>query len=91
MDLQATKRDLEELEKLLASRGWAVISEHLGADIQVAALNIGDDPRMTLEQIQYLRGRLSAAKDFLRVPHMISNRLTNDLALVRPAKAGQKE
>jgi hypothetical protein len=87
------RRDLGELDKLLESRGWAVIQEYLSADIHKAALAIGDDPRVSLADIQYLRGRLSAAKDFLHLPSHIRNSLSAQVALAKPssAKAEQKE
>lgn len=84
---EQVRRDLAELDKLLESRGWAVIHEYLSADIHKAALSIGEDPRATLAEIQYLRGRLSAAKDFLSVPAHIRNALSAQLALAKPSSA----
>lgn len=86
------RRDLDEVQKLLASRGWAVIHEFLARDVEAATLALATKPSMEQGEVHFRRGALSAALNMTRLPDAVLIRIENELALHPDAapKAGSK-
>lgn len=77
----STKSDLKAIEALEATRGWKVVREIMEQEIVQSAMAIADNPRMTLDEINFRRGSIFAAKALLEMPQRLRVRLENELAL----------
>lgn len=87
MTLEEQLRILKELE---ASKGWAIVRDHMNAAIVTAAMQMADGKPMPPEQYNFHRGAMWSAKRTVDiVPDLIRN-LQNEIILQSdPAKAGQ--
>jgi hypothetical protein len=92
-DPTGPKRRIKALNDLLASRGWAILKEVMDEEIVKAALTIAENNRMTLDEINFRRGSIWAAKQLLDLPAKVKAIAENDLALatLSSATAEQKE
>lgn len=75
MPKSTAKSDLAAIEKLMASRGWAILAAAIEADILNAAKTLGEDPRMTEAEMHYRRGKIAAADRMLTVPALLVSHL----------------
>ena len=72
---------LKAVETVFKSRGWAVIHEIMEDDIVAAAMVIADNPQMSIDEINYRRGAIWAAKRLLSLPERLKQHLMADIAL----------
>lgn len=77
----SAKSDLKAIEALEATRGWKVVREIMEQEIVQSAMAIADNPRMTIDEINFRRGSIFAAKALLEMPQRLRVRLENELAL----------
>ena len=86
------KTQLDSINQLTKSKGWQVIDDVMKEEIVSSAMAIADNPNMTLDEINFRRGSIWAAKRLLELPDRLKSKLTTDLALLstkdNPAKAG---
>lgn len=86
------ERDLEELDKLLASRGWQIIKQTLENDILGAAIGMASSARMSNDEMHFRRGSIYATNNFKNLAENLRNQLAGEVAIKkRPAKAGRTE
>ncbi len=99
------ERDLKELKKMLATRGWAVLNDIMEREVVSAAMAIATSPAMSLDEINFRRGSIWAAKQLLQMPTTLVTRLEGELMMdeatrkaaqpitsePRPAMAGLEE
>lgn len=74
---------LKSLDQLKASRGWAYLRTVMEQEAVAAAMAIADNPKMTLDEINFRRGTIWAAKQLLDLPDKLALRLQNEVALTR--------
>ena len=67
----SAKSDLKAIEALEATRGWKVVREIMEKEIVQSAMSIADNPRMTLDEINFRRGSIFAAKALLEMPQRL--------------------
>jgi len=79
------KADLKAVQELTTSRGWAVVREIMEREVVTAAMAIADNPNMTLDEINFRRGSIWAAKQLVEVPERLIRILEADVALTAPA------
>jgi hypothetical protein len=99
-NILAIRQRVKGLKALTESRSWAMLRETMEAEVVAAAMAIADNPRMTLDEINFRRGSIWAAKQLLSLPQTLLARAEGDLALASasssmaasplPAKAGQE-
>lgn len=89
--MSTTKRDLDELRKLVGSRGWAYLEEVMKREVVMAAMQIADSPAMPLDEINFRRGAIWAAKQLLEMPNRLLLRLENELVMEKATKAEPSE
>jgi hypothetical protein len=75
------KRQYQALDKLKSSEGWAALKTIMEREILDAAMAIANDPRMTLDEINFRRGSIWAANQLLNLPDRVLIKLENELAL----------
>jgi hypothetical protein len=76
--------DREHLKAVLdlqKSLGWKVLADVMNQEVVAAAMAIADNPKMTLDEINFRRGTIWAAKQLMDLPIKIQLKLENDLAL----------
>ena len=81
------KTDLTSLHALQKSKGWALIKKVMEDEILQAAMAIADNPNMTLDEINFRRGSIWAAKRMLEMPHRLEMKLNSEIALHKDDKS----
>jgi hypothetical protein len=74
---------LKSLDQLKNSRGWAYLRAVMEQEAVAAAMAIAENPKMTLDEINFRRGTIWAAKQLLDLPDKLALRLQNEVALTR--------
>lgn len=76
--------DREHLKAVLdlqKSLGWKILADVMNQEVVAAAMAIADNPKMTLDEINFRRGTIWAAKQLIDLPLKIQLKLENELAL----------
>ena len=77
------KNQLDSINQLTKSKGWKVIDEVMKEEIVSSAMAIADNPNMTLDEINFRRGSIWAARRWLELPERLSAKLESDIALLK--------
>jgi hypothetical protein len=77
------KTQLDSINQLTKSKGWQVIDDVMKEEIVSSAMAIADNPNMTLDEINFRRGSIWAAKRLLELPERLSAKLESDIALIK--------
>ena len=72
---------LKAVDKLLNSKGWTVVMEIMHEEILASAMSIAETPSMELDEINFRRGSIWAAKQMLELPVRLRQKLEGDIAL----------
>jgi len=72
---------LKAVDNLLNSKGWAIVLEIMHDEILTSAMSIAETPSMELEEINFRRGSIWAAKQMLELPVRLRQKLEGDVAL----------
>ena len=75
------KDALKAIIELENSSGWAYAKQAMQDDILRAAYNIAESPNMTLEEINFRRGAMWAARRLLELPTALRLRLEKDVLM----------
>lgn len=92
-----TNADLDAISDLMKSRGWQLLTDVITTDIVEAAKQFAVNPLMTEKEIDFRRGAMYAAMNFLDVPKKLRAKFeaaalldhANELANT-PATAGKE-
>lgn len=76
-----SKEKLRRLKELENSAGWNVLLEIMKDEIVVSAMQIAETPNMELDEINYRRGSIYAAKRLLELPQRLAVKLENEIAM----------
>jgi len=76
-----SKEKLRRLKELQNSAGWNVLLEIMKEEIVLSAMQIAETPNMELDEINYRRGSIYAAKRLLELPQRLSVQLENEVAM----------
>lgn len=80
------RAQLKALDGLTRSRGWEIVNQVMRDEIVSAAMAIADSPNMSLDEINFRRGAIWAAKQMLAIPVRLQQKLEADLALSSPLR-----
>jgi len=72
---------LKAVDNLLNSKGWTVVMEIMHEEILASAMSIAETPSMELDEINFRRGSIWAAKQMLELPVRLRQKLEGDIAL----------
>lgn len=75
------KAKLKALQSLMSSKGWTVLNEVMNDEILASAMSIADTPNMDLQEINFRRGSIWAAKRMLELPVRLQAKLESEIAL----------
>ena len=81
--MSTAQAQLNSIDQLTKSKGWAVVEEVMKEEIVSSAMSIADNPNMTLDEINFRRGSIWAAKRLLELPERLSAKLESDIALLK--------
>ena len=76
-----SKEKLRRLKELDNSEGWNVLLEIMKEEIVVSAMQIAETPNMELDEINYRRGSIYAAKRLLELPQRLAVKLEHEIAM----------
>jgi len=71
------------LNSLERSKGWQYLREVMEQEVLSAAMAIAETPNMPVDEINFRRGSIWAAKSLLDLPQKLKLRLENEIALTR--------
>lgn len=91
MDVEQLRRDKREIDKLLKTRGWAVVTEIMEKELVAAAMIIAEDRAMTVDEINFRRGAIWAAKQLVDLPDKLQQRLLGDLLMAEEEERMKNE
>lgn len=80
MTPQAQLKAIEDIQK---SKGWDLLSSIMKEEALLAAMAIAENPKMSLDEINFRRGAIWAAKQLIELPSRVTLKLQNELALSR--------
>jgi len=72
---------IKAIDGLTKSQGWNVLREIMEAEILQAAMQIAENSNMTLDEINFRRGSIWAAKTMLDLPERLRMKLEAETAL----------
>ena len=72
---------LKAVDNLLNSKGWTIVMEIMHEEILASAMSIAETPSMELDEINFRRGSIWAAKQMLELPVRLRQKLEGDIAL----------
>ena len=83
------KAELSSIEALEKSKGWIVLRRVMEDEIVSAAMAIAENPNMSLDEINFRRGNIFAAKALLDMPTRLKSKLYGEVALNKDDTAAQ--
>ena len=75
------KNQVKAILNLQSSDGWELIKKVMEDEILQAAMQIGENPNMELNEINFRRGAIWAANRMLELPDRLKVKLENEIAL----------
>tara|TARA_B100000287_G_scaffold399358_1_gene417555 strand:- start:32633 stop:32956 length:324 start_codon:yes stop_codon:yes gene_type:complete len=74
------KESLALVKNLKKNDGWKYLSKLMKDEILQAAYNLSNDPKMSVDEINWRRGALWASRKLVEMPDVLEIKLKNDLA-----------
>lgn len=87
--IESANADLRALRELKNSRGWALLMEESKRSILDACLQMADNPNMTEKEIDFRRGAISTARNYVNAPDAMIARLEMELLVASAEKQTQ--
>jgi hypothetical protein len=72
---------IKAIDGLTKSQGWRVLREVMEQEILQAAMQIAETPSMPLDEINFRRGSIWAAKTMLELPERLRMKLEAEAVL----------
>jgi hypothetical protein len=85
----ALESDLRALRELKGSRGWVILMDAVKDDVFSACLQMADNPVMTEKEIDFRRGAISAARNFVNSIDALISRAENEILLASATQQTQ--
>ena len=76
-----SKAKLKAIDDLMKSKGWQVLNQIMQDEIVSSAMSIADNASMDLQEINFRRGSIWAAKQMLEMPVRLRQKLEAEIAL----------
>ena len=76
-----SKAKLRAVDDLMKSKGWQVLNQIMKDEIVSSAMSIADNASMDLQEINFRRGSIWAAKQMLEMPVRLRQKLEAEIAL----------
>ena len=89
MTTSQLKQDIDALQELKKTRGWALLQETIKNEIVNAAYLLADNKLLNIDQINFQRGAMWAARRLQDLPDNLLQKLTTDLLIEESHQAAQ--
>jgi len=76
-----SKAKLKAIDDLMKSKGWQVLNQIMKDEIVSSAMSIADNASMDIQEINFRRGSIWAAKQMLEMPVRLRQKLEAEIAL----------
>lgn len=76
-----SKAKLKAIDDLMKSKGWQVLNQIMKDEIVSSAMSIADNASMDLQEINFRRGSIWAAKQMIEMPVRLRQKLEAEIAL----------
>ena len=76
-----SKAKLKAIDDLMKSKGWQVLNQIMKDEIVSSAMSIADNASMDLQEINFRRGSIWAAKQMLEMQVRLRQKLEAEIAL----------
>ncbi len=81
------KASLNAIDTLENSKGWTVMRKVMEEEIVSSAMAIAESPTMSLDEINFRRGTIFAAKALLDMPKKLRSKFEAEIALTKDDKS----
>ena len=78
-----SKSKIKAIDGLTKSQGWRIMREVMEQEIVQAAMQIAETPTMPLDEINFRRGSIWAAKTMLELPERLRMKLEAETVLTK--------
>ena len=78
---------LNAIDTLENSKGWTVMRKVMEEEIVSSAMAIAESPTMSLDEINFRRGTIFAAKALLDMPTKLRSKFEAEIALTKDDKS----
>jgi len=72
---------LKAIDDLMKSKGWQILNQIMKDEIVSSAMSIADNASMDIQEINFRRGSIWAAKQMLDMPVRLRQKLEAEIAL----------
>ena len=76
-----SKAKLKAIDDLMKSQGWQILNQIMKDEIVSSAMSIADNASMDIQEINFRRGSIWAAKQMLDMPVRLRQKLEAEIAL----------
>lgn len=80
-EIEAMESTLRGLREVRHSPGWATVTEAIKDDVLQACLQMADNPMMTEKEMDFRRGAISAARNFVNVLDLLISKTEGELLI----------
>lgn len=79
------------LEELLSSNGWGVLQRKMQDEILTAAYQLADNKQLSVDEINFRRGAMWAARRMIELPTNMKMLIDNELLMEAATEAELKK
>lgn len=85
------KEEARVLEELLSSNGWGVLQRKMQDEILTAAYQLADNKQLSVDEINFRRGAMWAARRMIELPTNMKMLIDNELLMEAATEAELKK
>lgn len=85
------KEEARVLEELLSSNGWGILQRKMQDEILSAAYQLAENKQLSVDEINFRRGAMWAARRMIELPTNIKMLIDNELLMEAATEAELKK
>ena len=85
------KEEARVLEELLSSNGWGILQRKMQDEILTAAYQLADNKQLSVDEINFRRGAMWAARRMIELPTNMKMLIDNELLMEAATEAELKK
>ena len=85
------KEEARVLEELLSSNGWGILQRKMQDEILTAAYQLADNKQLSVDEINFRRGAMWAARRMIELPTNMKMLIDNELLMEAATEAKLKK
>ena len=84
------KEEARVLEELLSSNGWGILQRKMQVEILTAAYQLAENKQLSVDEINFRRGAMWAARRMIELPTNMKMLIDNELLMEAATEAELK-